>query len=205
MVTLHDIMSTDLITVDPGDTLRTAAGVLADEGVGGVPVVSNGDLVGVITASDLIDFEATEPGAPTREETAPERTEIPDTTWEEQRLDTPPPEQWAERDVPAAEYFTRMWSDVGQDVLTRFESAQAPEWNVLDEHMVSEVMTRDVLTLPSSTDVQEAAEHMLDAEVHRVLVVDDGELVGLVSTTDFLRAVAAHGIVDLSQPTPEAG
>ena len=37
---------------------------------------------------------------------------------------------------------------------------------------------------------------MLDNRIHRVLVVDDGMLVGIVSSSDIVRAVAQKGLCD---------
>ena len=55
-------------------------------------------------------------------------------------------------------------------------------------------MTRSVCALASTTPVREAAECMLRAGVHRVLVMDDEELIGVVTTTDIVKAVAQHGL-----------
>ncbi|MFB6241119.1 MAG: CBS domain-containing protein, partial [Gemmatimonadota bacterium] len=59
-----------------------------------------------------------------------------------------------------------------------------PEWNALEEHRVSEYMTRALITLAPDSSVQEAAASMLGAGVRRLLVVDVDRLVGLVSSTD---------------------
>lgn len=42
--------------------------------------------------------------------------------------------------------------------------------------------------------MREAAKLMLKAGVHRILVLEDGRLVGLASTTDVMKAVAQHGL-----------
>jgi CBS domain-containing protein len=51
-------------------------------------------------------------------------------------------------------------------------------------------MTRSLHTLASNTPLREAARYMLDSGIHRVLVTDNGDLVGVATTTDFMRAVA---------------
>jgi CBS domain-containing protein/nitroimidazol reductase NimA-like FMN-containing flavoprotein (pyridoxamine 5'-phosphate oxidase superfamily) len=55
-------------------------------------------------------------------------------------------------------------------------------------HTVAEVMTKDVLALPPSADEADAAEMMLERRVRSLPVVEDGRVVGVVSTTDLLRA-----------------
>ena len=51
-------------------------------------------------------------------------------------------------------------------------------------------MTREVLSQPSNTSVTKAAHHMLGLGISRILVIDKGELQGIVTTTDIVRAVA---------------
>jgi CBS domain-containing protein len=65
-------------------------------------------------------------------------------------------------------------------------------WDVLDDHSVDEVMTRDLVALSSSDDVFTAADLMRRRSIHRVIVIDDEQLVGIVSALDIARAVADH-------------
>jgi len=52
---VRDAMMPDPITVLPGTPVTDVARVMIDNGIGGVPVVnSEGDLLGIITESDLI-------------------------------------------------------------------------------------------------------------------------------------------------------
>ncbi len=56
MTRLRDIMTTDVLTVSPDLTIREAAEVFATHRIGGAPVVSKGDVIGIITARDILDF-----------------------------------------------------------------------------------------------------------------------------------------------------
>ncbi|NIR42635.1 MAG: CBS domain-containing protein [Gemmatimonadetes bacterium] len=51
-------------------------------------------------------------------------------------------------------------------------------------------MTREVKSQPSRATVQQAPRYMLDSGIHRVLVMDERELRGIVTTTDIVRAIA---------------
>ncbi len=53
-VSLKDIMVKDPLTVAPEDDIETAAQIIYKHKVGGLPVVSNGRLVGIITETDLL-------------------------------------------------------------------------------------------------------------------------------------------------------
>jgi CBS domain-containing protein len=61
--TVNECMSRDPVTVAPDATVREAAQIMLAHKIGGAPVVANGELVGVITESDLLRLliaEATE-------------------------------------------------------------------------------------------------------------------------------------------------
>jgi acetoin utilization protein AcuB len=64
--------------------------------------------------------------------------------------------------------------------------------NPLEEVPVAEVMTRYVQSLPPDCPVDKAAAFMHEANIHRVLVMKDDVLMGIVSTTDVAIAVADH-------------
>ncbi|HYH27402.1 MAG TPA: CBS domain-containing protein [Actinomycetota bacterium] len=50
---ISDVMSKDLITVDPGTSLREAAKIMTDKWIRHLPVLENGKLVGVVSQRDL--------------------------------------------------------------------------------------------------------------------------------------------------------
>lgn len=177
MLRVSDIMTADVFTLDPSHTLRTALELLADRSIHGAPVIAGDTVAGVLSLTDILAFEASEPGVPRH------RPDNPD---------------WGELDVPIAEeadpnddaaFFVEMWSDSESDVMDRMEEV-GPEWDLLETHTVAEVMTRRVFALTPSASVADAARYMVDGAVHRVLVMDSGALVGLVSAWDIVRAVA---------------
>lgn len=54
MRTAKDIMTTEIISVAPDTDIPTAARLLIEKKINGVPVVEDGRLVGILTQSDLI-------------------------------------------------------------------------------------------------------------------------------------------------------
>jgi CBS domain-containing protein len=56
--TVRDLMRVDVPIAAPSDSIATVARMLADSGLPGVPVVDNGDIVGIVTEKDLIAREA---------------------------------------------------------------------------------------------------------------------------------------------------
>jgi len=52
-VTIKDVMTKKVVTVDQDTPIEEAARIMADKKIGGVPVVSAGKVVGIITETDL--------------------------------------------------------------------------------------------------------------------------------------------------------
>lgn len=182
MLRLRDIMTSDVLTVTPETSVREALELLGGRHVSGAPVVSGGKLVGLVTGTDLMTFVAALPGVPTQRETNDEWGD-----WAE-----PPVDEEVEREREAAStFYLELWDDVGADVTERIASAQGPEWNMLEEHDVSEVMTSvPLVTLGPDAGVEEAATLMKERGIHRVLVTDGDSLLGIVSALDVAKAVA---------------
>jgi CBS domain-containing protein len=179
MLELRDLMTPDPVTLGPEMTLREAIEQLMAAGVTGAPVVSSEWLVGVVSASDILEFQATSPGVPSYREEQQEWGEWgPADTWEGDMSD------------PPSAYFTELWADSGADLTQRMAESDGPEWDRLSEQIVGEVMTRKVVALPPEADVTEAARLMVETQVRRVIVAEGHALQGVVSAMDFVRAVA---------------
>ncbi|MEW5916367.1 MAG: CBS domain-containing protein [Gemmatimonadota bacterium] len=182
MLRLRDIMTTDVVTVSPELTVRDAMALFATRHLSGAPVVASGKVVGVVTATDLMEMASSLPGVPA------ERPEPEDEDqWEraeEAVVD--------EEDESSMAFFADSWEDAGAEVSERMREVGGPEWNALEEHTVAEAMTRDLFSLPPDTSVELAAGRMRDAKVHRVLVMEGDALLGIVTTTDITDAVAEH-------------
>ena len=132
MPKVRDLMSTDVVSVVPELTLRSAVELFVARHIGGAPVMAGSRLVGVISATDILSFEASTPGVPAA---GPDRPE-----WELE-----PSEEWREEDEAPAAFFSDLWTNAGCDVMERFEQTGGPEWDILAEHTVSEVMSRRVV------------------------------------------------------------
>jgi CBS domain-containing protein len=78
------------------------------------------------------------------------------------------------------------------DILALEEEAEGERARstVLDETPVRDVMTPTPLTISPEADIREAARRMLDADVHRLIVTQGDRMLGIISTTDIMRAVA---------------
>ncbi len=60
---------------------------------------------------------------------------------------------------------------------------------IFEDTMVQEIMTPRPQTITADATVKDAAQRMLYLEVHRLFVEASGRLVGVVTTTDLVRAL----------------
>jgi CBS domain-containing protein len=178
MTRVNEIMTSDVCVVHPEMTLRSALETLRGRGVAGAPVVRGDEVVGVVSAADLLEFEAT---------TSP----LPSFRRGQDDWDEPIDEEeaWGEGASPPL-YFLELWRDSEADVVERMSDVEGPEWDFLADHTVGEAMTRKLLSVEPDDDVRAAARAMTDAKVHRVLVLEGGRLAGILSASDIVGAVA---------------
>jgi CBS domain-containing protein len=174
MQAVRDIMTTDVVTLDPDMTLREAAATLADHHVTGAPVVINGRVIGVLSASDILGADAVSP--------------VEDDGFDPDSDDV--------GDDEPAPFFARLWPDAAMDVSERFgarsRDERSPVRSALDDRTVSDAMTRGVLAIGPDETISYAAGRMASACVHRLLVVDDDGLAGIVTTSDIARWLAGR-------------
>ena len=78
------------------------------------------------------------------------------------------------------------------DVLTAEAEADDPASRqaLFENTEVREIMTPRPFIIAPGDDIREAARRMLYADVHRLFVAEGDQVVGIISTTDIVRAVA---------------
>jgi CBS domain-containing protein len=78
------------------------------------------------------------------------------------------------------------------DVLTAEAEVNDPTARqaLFDNTAVRDIMTPRPYTIAPGEDIREAARQMLYADVHRIFVAEGDQVVGIISTTDIVRAVA---------------
>jgi CBS domain-containing protein len=170
MLTLRDIMTPDVVAVTPDTSITDVVSLLSSESITGVPVVSSDRVVGVLSASDIVEFAG---GKDTSLETSDARwDDIDDEVEMELEADMSP------LDLEEAEIAEQIEDGSGDNV----------EW--FAEFTAADLMTRKLCAMPSSTTLDRAAREMVRTGVHRLLVMDGSKLVGIATSMDFLRAVA---------------
>lgn len=67
------------------------------------------------------------------------------------------------------------------------ENEESVDTMVYNMFTISQVMARDVVSVSSQTTIKEVAQFLASKEFHAVPVVDDGKLVGIITTTDLIN------------------
>lgn len=145
--TARDIMTPDPVTIDRGQPVTEAARIMVDRHIGGLPVVENGVLVGLVTEGDLIMGDI--------------KLEFP--TY-----------------IHLLDGFIMYPPSV-----VRFEH----ELRKAVAATVSEVMTKDPVTVQADASVEDVATLLVEREVSRVPVLDGDRLVGIITKADIVRSM----------------
>lgn len=82
-----------------------------------------------------------------------------------------------EPDQTTQSYFRSEWSTVPDELPARLREVRA-----------SDVMTRELVSVSPDATIVEVARMMREQHVHRVLVVEQQELIGVLTTFDLLQA-----------------
>ena len=144
-----DVMTTNVITVEPNTSVQELATLLSERGISGVPVVDpDNRLVGIVTEGDLLH----------RAETGTERR---------------------------IQRRRSRWLDA-------FASDQEAARDYVKAHsrIVREIMTPDVISVSETTELADIATLLETKRIRRVPVLRDGQLVGIVSRANLVRALA---------------
>ena len=81
------------------------------------------------------------------------------------------------------------------NVYTLLGSTTTPEHLEETAHQVGnrrvrEVMRRNIITVPEDASIEQIARLMMRSQIHRLPVVTDGKLVGILTRHDFLKLIA---------------
>ena len=68
---------------------------------------------------------------------------------------------------------------------------------------VSSIMTEKVYTIPEYEEVSVAARMMRNHKIHHLIVTQEQQVVGVVSSFDLLKLVEGHRFVMKNPPTPK--
>jgi len=182
MLTVREIMQTDVTTATPDMTVRELARLWEERGITGTPVVDvSGKVLGVVSASDLVRLAA-------------EQGDLSD---EAERAEPVYPPEEVEEDGAEASWFA-FFADEAPQLYTGLDGIVE---SVFEEATVGDIMTRAIFSVRPNATIQELAKFLLRAGIRRALVMEGGKLAGIVTATDVIRAVAEGKVTaEAAQP-----
>lgn len=193
-LTAEDIMTKEVIPLSQDMPLRDAAGLLLHHQISGAPVVdAQGRCVGVLSAIDLLRLgarkgDAASPLPPPLPVTCPFQTKRRTLDRGDVTLCVLPPGVCS---IQVQQKNAGEETNLCGEPHCVLVDWQLVEMEKLPTQDVRQFMTADPVTVSPTTSVRVLARMMIDAHIHRVIVVDDQQKpIGIVAGTDILVAVA---------------
>jgi CBS-domain-containing membrane protein len=204
-LTAADLMTRDVITIPQSMSLRDAARVLHQAGVGGAPVVDElGRCVGVVSGFDFVRWA---------EGADPEVKSTEGRVCPYLRKGNPASGSGDWICVLAAggcPFQSTRPTTAGRHISVCLRpQKEFSDWHRMTEGLpvdaVRRYMTTDVVTVSLETRLAELAQKMVDAHIHRLIVVDDSRRpVGIISSTSLMAALARAGAQTAMASTAQA-
>ena len=194
---IKNLMSEELITVDKDQNLSDALKLLRKHNVSRLPVTNNKELVGIISERDI----ANKLGSSKYESMPASRLHISSVMVKD--VFTVPKTMQLE-DVAKLMLDNGIGSVPVMDdekmvgIVSKADFVTLATGIAFDKITVKEIMSKKLVTVSPTERIVHARRQMLEAHVGRVPVVDDGELVGMITSKDLMRA-----FIDFRKKVPE--
>ena len=140
----QEIMTANVITITPDKTVEDAAKLMLEKEIGGLPVVENGKVIGMITESDFIGKHVEVPHA-----------------------------------VGSFKELLGQWFEgvSFEEIITDARKTK-----------VREVMAETVVAVTPETPLTKTVQIMMNQDLNRLIVLNNGSLVGIIARRDILKA-----------------
>ncbi|WP_296882283.1 CBS domain-containing protein [uncultured Methanobrevibacter sp.] len=194
---IKNLMSEDLITVDKDQNLSDALKLLRKHNVSRLPVTNNKELVGIISERDI----ANKLGSSKYESMPASRLHISSVMVKD--VFTVPKEMQLE-DVAKLMLDNGIGSVPVMDdekmvgIVSKADFVTLATGIAFDKITVKEIMSKELVTVSSTERIVHARRQMIESNVGRLPVVDDEELVGMITSKDLMRA-----FIDFRKKVPE--
>ena len=184
---IKNLMSEDLITVDKDQNLTDALKLLRKHNVSRLPVTNNKELVGIISERDI----ANKLGSSKYENMPASRLHVSSVMIKDV-ITVPQSMQLGEvakimlekgiGSVPV------MDDDKMVGIVSKADFVTLAVGIAFDKISVKDVMCKDLIVVSPTERIVHARRQMLEAHIGRLPVVDDDELVGMITSKDLMRA-----------------
>lgn len=181
------IMSTDVVTVAPNQTIREAAVIIAEKRISCVLVSADNQVVGILSQKDMMASALANGTSETvlisDKMSHPVKTIDPQSPvlYASMIMD-----QNAIKRLPVVSNQGLVGVVTQTDLVRAFESMNALR-------SVTEIMTTDVATITPDRSVAQAVNTMVKKQISSVLIVRNNKAEGILTEKDVLRTVLAQG------------
>ena len=201
---IEQIMTTDVVTVSPDQPYADAAFLMLKHQIGAVVLVSDGHIVGIVTETDYMRRFSVQcsidPGDCCRQPVANHMVTDVQTTTPSEKIFTLLREMRRQiHHMPVLEEGKLVGIISDRDVrralaLDKIEQTIDPDQRIrlMENFDAGRIMTKDVETTTPTSTLAEAASQMLENRVGALPVLEGGNLVGIITKTDILRACASE-------------
>lgn len=193
---ISEIMETDIVSLNVKDSLKDALSTMIKENIGGIPITDeDGAVKAIVSERDFVFLLSGIFTGKTVEEymskkivTAPSDMSIGDAT--KSMINN------GFRRLPILRDDVLIGIITASDIMRFLGSGeifnQLVTGNAREvfEVSVSTLIKKDIIFTKSDVDLGEAANMMLDKNVGSLPVLEDGELKGIITERDFIRAIA---------------
>lgn len=209
--TVDQVMARNVIAIHNSDSGQTAAKVMVDRKVGALPVFSGGHMVGIVTESDLmfwLDKLGNGGDGQRRFVDQPISTLMRASV-----MTVKPTDSIGDivdlfrrrriRHVPVIEGGGRLCGIVsdrdvrkslGESTIRDMQEQESGRMYI-GARVASDIMSPVVHSVGMSAPVRQALALMLDHRVHSLPVVEGDAIVGIVTQTDFVKAIARDALL----------
>ncbi|WP_407432869.1 CBS domain-containing protein [Methanobrevibacter sp.] len=194
---IKNLMSTSLITIDKDQSLADALKLLRKNRISRLPVLNNKELTGIISERDI----AKKLGSSKYESMPASRLHV-SSVMVKDIISVPQSMRLAEvanimlengiGSVPVIDDGKMVGIVSKADFVTMAIDGE------YDNICTKEIMTKDVISVSPSERLIHARRVSIDAKVGRLPVIDDEELVGMITSKDLMRA-----FIDFRKKVPE--
>jgi CBS domain-containing protein len=212
--TVQEIMSTPAICLDMHETSSRAAKLMVDRKISALPIVNGTELVGIITDSDLMKWldalGAAQMGVTrflSQPVSALMRASVVTATPETLLVDvTAVFRRRRIRHIPVLDGGLVMgmisdrdvrrsigWSGI-RDLQAEYGSS-AVDVSCVAIATARDIMQTKVRWITRSSSLNDCLKIMLSQHVHSIPILEGGKLVGIITHTDFLKAVAQQELL----------
>lgn len=183
-ITVEDVLQDDHVTVNVGQPLTTARSLMEESRLRALPVVDGERFAGMLSYRDVMEKLRSDPS-----------------TTKVDPLTHTPPEVEADQNLVE---LSSLRINSGRKMFVALDDRDRLHGVVGEEHIayaaadteelasasVADIMTQELVTTTADVSIETARRTMMDNNISRLVVLDDdGDLAGIISTLDTLRSM----------------